>query len=113
MSNAVHTPTPWFAKRSGWSTVYIEARIRPGILQEVAACGPTEAGMEQQDANAAFIVRACNAHDQLVAALKAVTDVLDAFGNLPDGLMHPSPWNQHKVEEKVAAARAALAAAEG
>lgn len=65
-----HTPTPWFAQRQGSSTVYIESRIRPGTLQEVAACGPTEAGSEQQDANAEFIVRACNAHEQLVAALR-------------------------------------------
>lgn len=49
------TPGPWFTHREGFSTVYVEARIRPGVIQEVAACGPTEAGQDQQEANARLI----------------------------------------------------------
>jgi hypothetical protein len=84
--NSTHTPTPWFAKREGFSTVYIEARLRPGVLQEVAACGPTEAGSEQQDANAAYIVKAVNSHHKLVAALKAVVEFYSyaEFGPIAD-----------------------------
>lgn len=52
------TPGPWFTKREGFSTVYIEARLRQGVIQEVAACGPTEAGLEQQLANAKLIAAA-------------------------------------------------------
>jgi hypothetical protein len=63
---SAHTPGDWFAKRDGFSTVYIECRIRPGVLQEVAACGPTEAGPEQQEANARLIAAA----PDLLAALK-------------------------------------------
>lgn len=66
---AKHTPGPWFAKREGFSTVYIEARLRAGVLQEVAACGPTEAGQEQQEANARLIAAA----PDLLAALEAYT----------------------------------------
>jgi hypothetical protein len=78
-----HTPGPWFTKRQGFSTVYVEARLRDGWIQEVAACGPTEAGSEQQEANAEFIVRACNSHDQLVAALKAARDLI--YAEVADG----------------------------
>ncbi|MNK69791.1 hypothetical protein D3C87_891880 [compost metagenome] len=52
------TPGPWFTQRSGFSTVYVEARIEGGMLQEVAACGPTEAGQDQQEANARLIAAA-------------------------------------------------------
>lgn len=50
-----HTPGPWATHREGFSTVYIEARIGSGLVQEVAACGPTMAGPDQQSANAAAI----------------------------------------------------------
>ena len=53
-----HTPGPWWAKREGFSTIYVEARIEGGLIQEVAACGPTEAGKEQQEANARLIAAA-------------------------------------------------------
>ena len=45
----------WFSKRDGWSTVYVECRIGGGMLQEVAACGPTANGTDEQEANARLI----------------------------------------------------------
>jgi len=65
---SAHTPGDWFAKRDGFSTVYIECRIRPGVLQEVAACGPTEAGPKQQEASARLIAAA----PDLLVALKTM-----------------------------------------
>lgn len=56
-----HTPEPWFYHRQGFSTVYIEARIGGGMLQEIAACGPCQDGTEQQDENASRIVACVNA----------------------------------------------------
>jgi len=53
-----HTKGEWFAKRDGWSTVYIECRIGGGMLQEVAACGPTFNGSEEQEANARLLAAA-------------------------------------------------------
>lgn len=104
---AKHTPGPWFAKREGFSTVYIEARLRPGVLQEVAACGPTEAGQDQQEANAAFIVRACNANDQLVAALRSAESALASCYNVTDW-----PASGHSEQDQALAdVRAALTAA--
>ena len=60
MTNATHTPGPWFTHREGFSTVYIEARIGGGMIQEVAACGPTAEGPQQQTANANLIAEAPN-----------------------------------------------------
>lgn len=65
-----HTPAPWFTKREGFSTVYVEARIGGGWIQEVAACGPTEDGQLQQEANARLIAAA----PELLEALKAVIE---------------------------------------
>lgn len=53
-----HTQGEWFAKRDGWSTVYVECRIGGGMLQEVSACGPTANGSGEQEANARLIAAA-------------------------------------------------------
>ncbi len=58
MSDFKGTPGPWFEYREGFSTVYVEAKLRDGLIQEVAACGPTEAGQESQSANARLIAAA-------------------------------------------------------
>ena len=60
-----HTPGPWRTKREGFSTVYVEARIDGGLIQEVAACGPTEAGLEQQEANARLIAASPTMHEYI------------------------------------------------
>ena len=61
-----HTPTPWGTKsRSGWDTGNAAVWSGPTL---VAQCG--RQGTPEQLANAAFIVRACNAHEALVEALE-------------------------------------------
>lgn len=70
--NTKHTPGEWFTCR-GVSSIYIEARLRQGVVQEIAACGPTEAGHEQQEANARLIAAA----PELLEALQAVVAVAD------------------------------------
>lgn len=111
MDSSKHSPTPWFAKRNGFSTVYIESRLRPGVLQEVAACGPTEAGIESQDANAAFIVRAANSHDQIVAALQRLVAANDAYAGV-FAKQDDEVALMVEYGEAMEAARAALAAAD-
>jgi hypothetical protein len=70
-----HTPLPWFAVNDGtanepmWSVK--AARIagqKP--RHEVAICATGDSPQEMETANAAFIVKCVNAHDDLVAALK-------------------------------------------
>lgn len=57
------------------------------------------------------IKRRCEVHDQLVAALKDVTDTLDAFGGMPDGEPDHKAWVESRADAKIIAARAALTAA--
>lgn len=68
MNTATHTPTPWNVTRD---ENHVRALIRDAGFMRVAECGRAFVpGIAE--ANAAFIVRACNAHDELVAALRKV-----------------------------------------
>jgi hypothetical protein len=90
-----HTPGPW--RVDGTQTLYIEAVVRPGWLQEVAAVGPTEADSgygEQQKANARLIASA----PDLLDALKRIIDADDS-----------KELTQHDIE----LGRAAIAKATG
>jgi hypothetical protein len=87
--NKTHTPGPW--------GINITAGNRPLIDSgsydiAVVSKQPGESAMH---ANAAFIVRACNAHDDLVAALEKIA----------------TGW--HWIGECVRTAQAALAKARG
>jgi len=68
-----HTQGDWYTKREGYSTVYVFCRIGGGMVQEVAACGPTNEGQEQQEANARLIAAA----PDLLEALEAVVAWLE------------------------------------
>lgn len=63
------TPGPWFCPEVEYGTRYIEARIGGGMLQEVAACGPTE-GVLQQIANAHLIAAAPELFSSLAKLLE-------------------------------------------
>ena len=68
-----HTPGPWFV--TGNMTRYVEARIGGGLIQEIAAVGPTSADDgygQQQIANARLIAAA----PDLLEALELVQDCL-------------------------------------
>jgi hypothetical protein len=77
-----HTPTPWRAADSDEHGYSVEADELYGVLSwqgiagadgEIVALALEEGGFSTptMDANISFIVRACNAHDQLVAACRA------------------------------------------
>lgn len=68
-----HTQTPW--RVTDGTTIKEDSRpiSEDGVLI-ASACGYSNSGFFPSDeeglANAEFIVRACNAHDELVAALQ-------------------------------------------
>ncbi len=102
MSEAKHTPGLWFTHRTGFSTVYIEARIGGGMLQEVAACGPTAEGSEQQEANARLIAAAPELLEALIEAEKKLVELERMVGG-GDGEVY--------VEGAILNARAAISKA--
>ena len=67
---AAHTPTPWFAVRNSkyWEINTGDCDYSPSI----AECCPSKCkwGEDVEAANAAFIVRACNSHEALLAFAK-------------------------------------------
>lgn len=66
--NTHHLPAPYtLSPPSGWETV--GASIWSGQTM-VAQCG--RQGTEEQKNNAAFIVRACNSHEALIALAEKV-----------------------------------------
>ncbi len=70
-----HTPTPWNLNPK--AVLVIESE---GIT--VASCGNANVIRDQWEANAAFIVRAVNAHDELLRVVKALESWVDA-NNMP------------------------------
>lgn len=102
-----HSPTPWtmFRERGGFTRIYggqgppLVVATLIGGLDGDAACGPTT------DANAEFICRAVNAHDDLIAALKALADFCEAYDQGYRG--------DEGFPDAVRAARAVQAKAEG
>lgn len=110
-----HTPGPWHTERGLSSTG--ATPIRDAERVNVAwVCGSDaiDGTPQKAKANAEFIVRACNAHDELVAALEkqvAHTEQLAGMANrfaAQLGLgkkVNPEDWTDQ--------ARAALAKAKG
>ncbi|CUW85647.1 hypothetical protein N5C66_03720 [Rhizobium pusense] len=89
-----HTPTPWFLNEA---QDFVKGDGRHiAVLFDGTPTSPT---VKERKSNAAFIVRACNAHDELLAALKAARDFHD--------------WNESSVSATARQVVVAIAKAEG
>lgn len=69
---AAHSPLPW---RSREAAIF-DAR------DVIATLYGDHCAFETDHSNAAFIVRACNAHYQMLEALRAAEEILQADGHL-------------------------------
>jgi hypothetical protein len=98
MAESRHTPGPWRVN-SGHGELWIES-VKHGRVICAFEKHRTGQYTEQDGANAEFIVRACNAHDELLAACEALISQYDAPGG-------PA------LTEQVEAVRAAIAKARG
>lgn len=79
--NTKHTPSPWKV-----CSTYAQAQKGHGYIaawsdQElpIATVKPLHLDPEESRANMDFIVRACNRHDELVAALESCESILSAI----------------------------------
>jgi hypothetical protein len=101
-----HTPTPWetFSTRSNGEVCIYDKR-KPHQL--VASAIQSDREYTAAD-NAAFIVRACNAHDDLLAACKAAFNSLAAFLDYAPDVAHKC----YEPQDALSKLRAAIAAAE-
>lgn len=75
-----HTPTPWKTGHRGDNTLAIYGRSNKtpiSVFHDEGGEFPEYFDKKRKDANAEFIVRACNVHDDLVAALEGVIRIAD------------------------------------
>lgn len=100
--DAKHTPTPWEISRSKYKGQEHLGLRNVDSLTEAVWRVDSGAGLNpaRDEANAAFIVRAVNAHDELVEAL---SDIVHSVGG-DTGFAR---------QQRMKKARAAIAKAEG
>ena len=110
-----HTPMPWIVTDERHDLIAIGAECRRFSCCVVNGPNPSsyadKAGIAQaaeQKANAEFIVRACNAHDELLEQLKAVTESLNMAR-----LVMTDPQTRALAGEIVESARATITKVEG
>jgi hypothetical protein len=109
-----HTPTPWqllfggVASTPDWS-IHPGATFKEAVERDAICHLPetTTKTVEQVGANAKFIVRACNAHEAMLDALKGVTEHYAELINSGDA----GNWDPEQ-EAVIIKARAAVALAE-
>ena len=94
------TPGPWYV--TGKLTRYVEARIDGGLIQEVAACGPTKADGgygPQQEANASLIAAANPATiSELLDRLEAAEKGRDWYAARCEDAMNERDELRAKIE---------------
>ena len=78
MNETKHTPGPWrlaqYTNYIGFS-IYSESETTFGCITERWEKAPSKERQATMQANAAFIVEACNQHERLLKALKKIDDM--------------------------------------
>lgn len=75
MTNTKHTPTPWHYvenKRLGLMQICDTIYHNKGETSLITSINTNDPHLHNAQANAAYIVKAVNCHEQLVEALKAL-----------------------------------------
>ena len=75
MREATHTPTPWLFQKKTTISRDSPPRVHYRIYKDGGVYGHPASCDREEDA--AFIVRACNSCDALVAALKSLADYVE------------------------------------
>jgi len=114
-----HTPTPWIVYEGNAPSKDCPGIEAPDVMFSVViwgdhedpydCCGVQGRTIEEARANARFIVRACNVHEELVEALKDVLAVLDHLAQ--SAVTKDGYAIRYSSDGPVGIARAALAKA--
>lgn len=114
MSEQKHSPLPWRVGKADGQELSIDAPTGDptlgyakwdGLAAVYGCDADPESGRLVMRANAEFIVRACNSHDELLAALKGLHDDIAEYARINNLGGFDNHWMK--------AARAAIAKAEG
>jgi hypothetical protein len=70
MSNPAHTPLPWKASDSGTGIWSAGEPLGKNKIIAICSCDAVSRPKDENTANAAFILRACNSHYELLEALE-------------------------------------------
>jgi hypothetical protein len=109
-----HTPTPWkvsgptyYTAERGNAAPYAGVSIKAASGESVCTIpSSVKRGALQRDADYQFIVTACNAHDELVAALRDCVQAIESEIDAAGDDRHPVIAGRIKTAKR---ARAALA----
>lgn len=96
-----HSKTPWTQGEGNDSNMIYATDVKA-----IAQC---YRNIHISTANAAFIVTACNAHEQLVEALKSFMVRMERCGEYDDGCFYYARTAASELEEPMRLAKAALA----
>jgi len=114
-----HTATPWHLVDNGqFFDVVVPWSCSPESIDEYCPkiCSIPYQGNDgiKGAPNAEFIVRACNAHDDLVKALSALVERIDYYASLGEAAdKNIETWAYTEASTDMQNARAALAKATG
>lgn len=92
-----HTPTPWTV--FGFSSVETVKKYR-GDRLEICEAFTSQIDSAEAKANAAFIVRAVNSHEELLGMAKAWVEIMDADPTTPKDILVKAKQAIAKAEQR-------------
>lgn len=115
MSETKHTPGPWVTDERHNYPCDIYANSENGEELIAIACDLDDGGAMTDEANARFIVRACNSHEELLAALKRLTAEIAGMIDIEEPELRRLLGNTNFacIQQRFLEAREAIAKAEG
>ncbi|MGA2607196.1 MAG: hypothetical protein ABSH01_07030 [Terriglobia bacterium] len=83
MSSTPHTPLPWKASDSGTGIWSAGEPLGKNKIIAICSCDAVSRPKDENTANAAFILRACNSHYELMEALEHLVKAI-GFADIND-----------------------------
>ena len=90
MSNPAHTPLPWKPSDSGTSIWSAGEPLGKNKIIGICSCDAVSRPKDENTANTAFIIRACNSHYELVDTLQHLIDVLETDEQPDESDLYPA-----------------------